>query len=95
MKISYDEIQVVFEQVLKKIAETAPEGVEVDFDHYRLISSESMTGFDDPEIDMCSMYDDMEELRKLATNSDRYCAFVDFDRLAALLRAISDKFNPV
>lgn len=42
-----------------------------------------------------SLVDDYETLIKLITDKERPCTYVDFDRMASLLRAISQNRNPI
>jgi len=46
-------------------------------------------------IDLGSLKDDVEELEKLTKNKERICTYVDFDRVASLLREISQVNNPI
>jgi len=41
-----------------------------------------------------SLADDLEELMKLTKDNSRVVTFVDFDRLASVLHAISEGMNP-
>ena len=92
--LNREEFQRILAAVLNKILFYAAEPVEFQEDHYRIISTESWQGFDEPIIHDCSLADDIGELKKLAADPNRPCTFVDFDRFASVLRAISQMYNP-
>lgn len=92
--LNREEFQRILTVVLDKILLYAAEPIEFHEDHYRLIPTESWQGFDEPVIHDCSLSDDIGELKKLAADPSRPCTFVDFDRFASVLRALSQMFNP-
>ena len=47
------------------------------------------------EINLGDLDDDIEMLTKLAEDETRICTYVDFDRVASLLREISQVNNPI
>lgn len=93
-KISSSELQTVFNKALNKIMEGIDPEFVAKYDHYRVLSLESSQGFGDPEIESCSLFDDVSELKELAASINRPCTYVDIDRLASVLRAISAELNP-
>jgi hypothetical protein len=92
--LTHAELKTIFDRVLETLSFHEPQGVKFSEDYYRIIPTHSWNLFDEPVVHSCSLYDDIEELGKLVTDPDRPCTFVDFDRLAAVLRAISHLNNP-
>jgi len=103
-KIKVSELKILFEKIIDKLE--TEYGKEAEFELktiiYRLISTEKWDKFDKPEdwfsaseISQGDLQDDLTELRKLITEKDRIATFVDFDRLASVLREISEVENPV
>lgn len=102
--MTVNELEDVFNKIIKKLKFELAESPEIQTqsDLYRLISTEKWSTFDKPEdwnsassISLCSLNDDIEELEKLARDEERVCTYVDFDRVASLLREISQVNNPV
>jgi len=102
--IKVSELKILFEKIIDKLE--TEYGKEAEFELktiiYRLIPTEKWDKFDKPEdwfsaseISQGDLQDDLTELRKLITEKDRITTFVDFDRLASVLREISQVENPV
>jgi hypothetical protein len=102
--IKVSELKILFEKIIDKLE--TEYGKEAEFELktiiYRLIPTEKWDKFDKPEdwfsaseISQGDIQDDLTELRKLITEKDRITTFVDFDRLASVLREISQVENPV
>lgn len=98
------ELEEIFERLIDKLKFEIGNDSEIltETDAYRLIPTENWNKFDKPEdwntaseIDLGSLKDDIEELEKLARSKERICTYVDFDRLASLLREISHMNNPI
>jgi len=102
--IKVSELKKLFEKIIDKLE--TEYGKEAEFELktniYRLIPTEKWDKFDKPEdwfsaseISQGDLQDDLTELRKLITEKDRITTFVDFNRLASVLREISQVENPV
>jgi hypothetical protein len=98
------ELEEIFSRIIDKLKFEIDENSQIDIetDTYRIIPAENWNNFDDSanwnsakEIDLGSLKDDIEELEKLVKNKDRICTYVDFDRVASLLREISQINNPI
>ena len=103
-KIKVSELKKLFERVIEKLeTEYSPDAeMELNTIIYRLIPTEKWSKFDKPEdwfsaseITQGDLQDDVLELKKLTTDKDRIATFVDFDRLASVLREISQVENPI
>ena len=98
MKIKTKELEKIFNLLIKKLHFEGVESVELgENDFYWLIGPPEWTDFNkvavEPEVG--SPIDDWKSLRKLLTDKDRPTMYVDFDRVAAILRFISEDQNPV
>jgi len=100
--IAHPELTLICQRILEKLAFVADEQgkIQVETSLYRQISSEDMSRFEKPHdwhtnnaIEIGDLSDDIAELKKLA-DPNRPCTFVDMDRLASLLRVISQEMNP-
>jgi len=102
--IKVSELKILFDKIIEKLETEYGKEAELELETiiYRLIPTEKWDKFDKPE-DWFSatensqgdLQDDLMELRKLITEKDRIATFVDFDRLASILRGISQVENPV
>ncbi len=97
MKISTKDLEEIFNLIIEKLHSEGIGSVELgEKDFYWLVGSPEWTNFDKtikPEVG--SLKDDWTSLKKLLTKQGRPTTFVDFDRVAAILRFISENQNPV
>ena len=101
-KIKISELKKLFDKVIEKLELEYGNDAELELNTsiYRLIPTDKWDEFIKPEdwhsaseIAQGDLQDDMTELKKLLTE-DRITTFVDFDRLASVLREISQNENP-
>ena len=102
-KIKVSELKILFDKVIEKLEFEYGKDAEFEINTgiYRLIPTDKWDEFKKPEdwhsaseIDRGDLQDDLTELKKLITNDNRITTFVDFDRLASVLREISEEENP-
>lgn len=96
MKITTDELKIIFDFVIKKLKTEGYNEFEIDDDFYCLISTEkwsNMNILNYIDCDVGSLQDDIRELKEIPKNET--VTFVDFDRLAAIIRMISKLSNPL
>ena len=93
--INIDELKGIMDILISKLKNENVSELIINDDLYRYIPTESWASFSNPEIDTGSLSDDIENLKLLLNNKERPCTYVDFDRLASLLRAISQNRNPI
>lgn len=102
--IKVSELKTLFERVIEKLETeySSDEEMELKTIIYRLIPTEKWNKFEKPEdwfsaseIDQGDLQDDAMELKKLISDDERIATFVDFDRLASVLREISQVENPI
>ena len=94
--ISIRDLQYLWETVFKKIVNSTDSSIKLDdIDMYWSVSGpESYDMSKDPILEVGSLRDDLKELKRLI-NKDKPATFVDIDRFAAVLNAISQKLNPI
>jgi hypothetical protein len=94
LKISTHELEQFFKNAINHLKKLNIEEVEIGVDEYLLISTSDWEKFDQPYNPITeSLLDDIISLRKVQMG-ELPTSFVDFDRIAALLRGISETLNP-
>ena len=102
--IKVSELKILFQKIIEKLETEYSSETELELKTitYRLISSDKWNKFEKPEdwfsaseISQGDLQDDVMELKKLISDDDRIATFVDFDRLASVLREISEVENPI
>lgn len=89
--ISITEIEKIFNLIIAKFKKDNINRFEFDDDNYWIILSEEWTNFDtSPKPAVGSLVDDSEFLKSVIQN-DEIITFLELERLAALLRAISNQ----
>ena len=96
-EVKVDLIKKVFNRLVEKLEYENVERVLIENDLYNKIPTHKWSIYHNPEdvVVIGSLDDDIESLEKLADDDERQCTYVDFDRFASLLRAISEIRNPV
>ena len=92
--IFVNELKSIFDRVIDKLRQDNLEKVTLDTDLYRIIPTDEWETYERDVVEVGSLNDDIESLLLILKDPDRPCTYVDFDRLASLLRAISQKNNP-
>ena len=96
-KINVDVLRRAFSKIIDKLNYEKIEEIKFDYDLYRIIPTDKwkidFSGKDFSETG--SLVDDLKAIEQLVTDEDHICTYVDFDRVASLLRAISEERNPV
>lgn len=87
-------LKQAFARIIAELEGFNIDKIEIDTDWYRKIPADQWTNFIDPEIVTGSLEDDVMEVTKMVNDPERPCTFVDFDRVAAMLNAISQQLNP-
>lgn len=95
-KIRVELLEIAFGRIIQKLQSENVEEVEIPFDMYRIIPTDKwdISKSEDEEVNIGSLYDDLESIEKLVLNKNRPCTYVDFDRVSSLLRIISEVNNP-
>ena len=94
VRVTASEIRAVFSLLHKKLTDLGIEIVNIETDYYWLVSTDQWDDLDsDPKPVVGSLVDDWESLRKVM-EGQHPATFVDFERLASVLRALSETLNP-
>lgn len=82
-------------RILNKVLEFLDDKIEIQEDNYWIISSDLWTDFShQADADVGSLVDDWYFLKQLL-EQDRAVSSSDLDRISSILRAISQKINPI
>lgn len=95
MNIDVKTLEKAFEQIISKLNNEGVTSIKIELDMYRFIPVSEWQKFEKAEISIGSLSDDIESIKSLIEDDDRLCSYVDFDRVASILHAISDARNPV
>lgn len=94
-KISKKELEIIFNLILQKLSKEKIDEIEFDMDEYWIITTDEWNEFkDSPKPAVGSLKEDIEYLKK-SIEYNEMISYVDFDRLASVLRAISEKKAPI
>jgi len=94
-EITTKDLKRLCELIIKKLEWEQVTNVQIETDLYRFIPTDKWSSFEDTEILTGSLYDDIDSLKRLLADNDRPTTYVDFDRLASVLRALSQEINPI
>ena len=92
--ITLNELSLLFDKVIKHLREDGLLEIDVDKDYYRFIPTNEWDKHNDT-IFTGSLFDDLDGLKSRLNDENNFFTYVDFDRLASILRYISEKQNPV
>jgi len=93
--IEISEIEHLFKSVIDKLKKENVNSIDIYNDFYRFIPADKWDSYEENIILVGSLDDDVESLKKVLNDPDRELTFVDFDRLASVLHAISQLKNPI
>ncbi|BAU54211.1 hypothetical protein [Mucilaginibacter gotjawali] len=91
--ISKSDLKMIFSRIIDKLEYENIDQIELETDFYWYIPSDRWESFEQTPAILGSLKDDIDSLILLTNDSERFCTYVDFDRTAAVLRAISQKNN--
>ena len=93
--ISISEIENLFDLVIKKLRIDKLDKIEINLDEYWIITSDEWNNFEtEPISALGSFKEDIEGLKKTLADQQIF-TYSDFDRLATLLRSISEIAAPI
>lgn len=93
--IEVSDLEKLFSLLIKKLKNESISNVEINIDLYRFIPADKWDSFEENIVEMGSLFDDIDNLKLLLSDKSRVFTFVDFDRLASVLHAISEIKNPI
>lgn len=92
--ITTEELKQILKKVIDKLEQDKITDIKIENDFYKLIPIKSdFNNFED-ELMVGSLFDDVDSLKLIVNDKDRIITYVDFDRLASILRIISEIENP-
>jgi hypothetical protein len=92
--ISKHDLEIIFSRIISKLEYENVDEIEFETDMYWHIPADVWDSFEQPPALLGSLKDDIESLTLLVTDTETPCMFVDFDRTASVLKAISQIMNP-
>lgn len=93
--IKLEEISSLFELIIKKLQKENIEDIEIEEYLYWFINSDNWNvDKENPEIEVGSFKDDWEGLLKCIDRNE-IVTYVEFDRLASILKVMSNKLAPI
>lgn len=93
--VQVSDLKTIFKRIIDKLEYENIKEIQLDTDLYRFIPTDEWETYEKDVIELGSLDDDIESLLLIVKDIGRPCTYVDFDRLASLLRAISQVNNPV
>lgn len=93
--VELSELEILFNMLIGKLKDENILNIEINIDLYRFIPTDKWESFENNIVEMGSLFDDIDSLKLLISDKDRVFTYVDFDRLASLLHAISEIKNPI
>jgi hypothetical protein len=89
--MSINELEFLFKLVIGKLKSGNVNQIEFDIDEYWLVSTGDWSDFNkEPELSVGSLSEDISYLRR-AISESKIFTYSDFDRLASVLRYVSEK----
>jgi hypothetical protein len=93
MKIELKFLELAFQGIIEKLKFEKIETIEINDDLYKIIPTNHWSDFDNSDVVYTgSLNDDITALKSAVEND--FITYVDLDRLASILRAISHENNP-
>lgn len=95
--ITLSELKLLWEKLFYRISESVEEELVLDsIDMYWSAGApECYDMNEEPSLVVGSLKDDLIELKKLLECNDRPVAYINLERFAAVLKAISQELNPI
>ena len=94
VEISAPELHVLLGKAAGYLQAASSQPFELETDYYALISTEEWGTLEGAQPVVGSLFDDVAELKRVAQDRIPFSS-VDLDRLASVLRALSQLINPL
>ena len=94
MTITVNPISALFQKITDYLIEMDCQTIYIETDYYLLIPTDKWTNLEEQETVVGSMCDDLSELQKVV-RGDAPLSSIDLDRVATVLREVSQLINPV
>ncbi|WP_092738352.1 hypothetical protein [Hymenobacter psychrophilus] len=93
-KITTDELKSLLQRATAYLEGIGEGTFDLETDYYAIIPTDDWEKLEQPQVVIGSLFDDVAELKRAAKNEVPFTS-VDLDRLASLLRAISQHITPL
>lgn len=96
INIRIEQLEFIFKLLIEKAKNDQIKTLSIDIDYYWIIMSDDWEDFSSnstPDPAVGSLVDDWESLQKILTQ-EHIVTYVDYDRFASILRAISETIMP-
>jgi len=96
MNVTVGELRILFDKLMNKMEQEGIISLDInEIDYYWIVSSDEWTNFEtDVSLDVGSLIDDWKSLQKVRSE-EHIPTYVDFDRLASILRAVAETIVPL
>ena len=94
-KIEIEELKFILSEIINKLIDEGYNELNFCSDFYRIVPTDKWDSYEENIIIEASLFDDIDSLLLLTYDAKRKVSYVDFDRLASVLRAIGENNNPV
>ena len=94
VEISVPELHVLLDKAAGYLQVATSQPFELETDYYALISTEEWGALEGAQPVVGSLFDDVAELKRVAQDRIPFSS-VDLDRLASVLRALSQLISPL
>lgn len=96
-EVNIENLKHIFSKLIEKLEFENVASIQVTEDLYNKIPTHKWSIYNNPSdcVVTGSLEDDIDNLYDLIQDNDRVATYVDFDRLATVLRVISQIRNPV
>lgn len=88
-------LEKAFQRILSKLRAEKIEQIQLSYDYYKFIPTDEWANVAEDAVLVGSLVDDIDSLQKVLDDSEAVFTYVDFDRTASILRAVSETLNPV
>lgn len=93
-RITANEIKHIFERLIQRISDDKIEFIDIETDYYWIITSDEWDNFSStPNMIVGSLVDDWISLQRIL-EIEHIVTYVDYERFASILRAISEAIAP-
>lgn len=96
IKVKMDEIESIFMLLIQRAKNDWIEVIDLETDYYWVITTDEWDDFKSdpsPKPVVGSLYDDWESLKKILSG-EHIVTYLDYERFASILRAISETIAP-
>lgn len=95
MIVTIQELEILFKLVINKLKKDRLTAIKFDIDEYWIITTDQWDSLEEiPNPVLSSLKEDVEYLKRTIVDNEIF-TYSDFDRLASVLRLISERQAPI